>query len=172
MTFSDAEKTAMRQALDLARGGVRGANPLVGAVILDHDGAVLATGYHRGAGTPHAEADALANAAAVGRDERGATMVVTLEPCNHTGRTGPCSRAIIEAGIGRVVYAAADPNNDAAGGAAALAAAGVDTSGGLLVDASRELNHRWSAVPPSGGHRPGAPGRGRRRRAPSPRKVR
>ena len=62
MTVSEAEQTAMEQALDLARRGVRGANPLVGAVILNNDGAVLARGWHRGAGTPHAEADALANA--------------------------------------------------------------------------------------------------------------
>ena len=100
------ERAAMVQALELARGGVRGANPLVGAVILDGGGGVLAVGRHSGAGTPHAEADALANAAAAGLDLRGAIMVVTLEPCNHTGRTGPCTQAIIAAGIRRVVYAA------------------------------------------------------------------
>lgn len=136
----------MVQALELARGGVRGANPLVGAVILDSEGAVLASGRHRGAGTPHAEADALANAAAAGTDVRGATMVVTLEPCNHTGRTGPCSKAILAAGLRRVVYAAADTTSDAAGGAAALAAAGVETEGGLMAGESRELNHRWNAA--------------------------
>ena len=146
LAFTAAENAAMAQALDLALRGVRGANPLVGAVILDNDGAVLATGWHRGAGTPHAEADALANAAAAGLDVQGATMVVSLEPCNHTGRTGPCSRAIIGAGISRVVYAAADTTDDAAGGAAALAAAGVDAAGGLMAEASRELNHRWSAA--------------------------
>jgi len=144
--FNAAENAAMAQALDLALRGVRGANPLVGAVILDNDGAALATGWHRGAGTPHAEADALANAAAAGLDARGATMVVTLEPCNHTGLTGPCTQAIIAAGISRVVYAAPDLNHDAAGGAAALAAAGVDTASGLMAEASRELNHRWSAA--------------------------
>ena len=84
---SAAERSAMALALDLARNGIRGANPLVGAVILDAAGAVLSSGFHRGAGTAHAEADALANAAAQGADVTGATMVVTLEPCNHTGRT-------------------------------------------------------------------------------------
>ena len=152
MTFTDAELAAMDQALQLARRGVRGANPLVGAVILSPAGEVLATGFHRGAGTAHAEADALASAAAAGADVRGATMVVTLEPCNHTGRTGPCSQAILRAGIARVVYAAADTNDDAAGGAAALAAGGVAVEGGLLADESRELNHRWAAAVAA--HRP------------------
>ncbi|MSR97401.1 bifunctional diaminohydroxyphosphoribosylaminopyrimidine deaminase/5-amino-6-(5-phosphoribosylamino)uracil reductase RibD [Arthrobacter sp. BL-252-APC-1A] len=146
MAFSDAEHTAMEQALQLACRGVRGANPLVGAVILGPSGDVLATGWHRGAGTPHAEADALASAAAAGTDVRGATMVVTLEPCHHTGRTGPCSQAILRAGLARVVYGAADTNDDAAGGAAALAAAGIDAEGGLLAGASRELNHRWAVA--------------------------
>ncbi|MER1995822.1 MAG: bifunctional diaminohydroxyphosphoribosylaminopyrimidine deaminase/5-amino-6-(5-phosphoribosylamino)uracil reductase RibD [Arthrobacter sp.] len=152
MPFSAAEQRAMEQALQLARGGVRGANPLVGAVILAPSGEVLASGFHRGAGTPHAEADALAAAAAAGIEVRGATMVVTLEPCNHTGRTGPCSQAVLEAGIARVVYAAADTNDDAAGGAAALAAAGVAVEGGLLAEESRELNRRWAAA--AAAHRP------------------
>ncbi|MET4061049.1 diaminohydroxyphosphoribosylaminopyrimidine deaminase/5-amino-6-(5-phosphoribosylamino)uracil reductase [Arthrobacter sp. UYP6] len=140
---STAEHSAMLHALDLARQGVRGANPLVGAVILDSAQKVLSTGFHRGATTPHAEADALANAAAHGVDVTGATMVVTLEPCNHTGRTGPCSQAIINAGVSRVVYAAADSTAEAAGGAEALAAAGVEVDGGLMAAESAELNHRW-----------------------------
>lgn len=143
MTGQTAETDAMVLALDLARRGVRGANPLVGAVILGPDGQVLGHGYHRGAGTPHAEADALAAAAAAGVDVAGATMVVTLEPCNHTGRTGPCSQAILNAGISRLVFAAADPTAEAAGGAAMLAAAGLETAGGLLAADSEELNHRW-----------------------------
>lgn len=138
------ETEAMTLALALARRGVRGANPLVGAVILDPAGEILSHGYHRGAGTPHAEADALAAAASAGTDVTGATMVVTLEPCNHTGRTGPCSQAILNAGISRVVYAAADSTAEAAGGAATLQAAGVDTDGGLMAAESAELNHRWS----------------------------
>ncbi len=150
--YSAAERVAMEQALQLARRGVRGANPLVGAVILSPAGGVLGTGFHRGAGTPHAEADALAAAAAAGVDVRGATMVVTLEPCNHTGRTGPCAQAILRAGIARVGYAAADTTDDAAGGAATLTDAGVDTAGGLLAEASRDLNHRWAAAVAA--HRP------------------
>lgn len=146
MAFSAAEHSAMARALQLARQGIRGANPLVGAVILAPPGDVLAAGYHRGAGTAHAEADALANAAAAGTDVRGATMVVTLEPCNHVGRTGPCSQAILTAGIARVVYAAGDTSDDAAGGAAALAGGGVDVEGGLMAEESLELNHRWAAA--------------------------
>ena len=144
--FTPGEVSAMDRALDLAARGVRGANPLVGAVILDADGATLATGYHRGAGTPHAEADALANARAAGADVSGATMVVTLEPCNHTGRTGPCSQAIINAGLGRVVFAVGDPNDAAAGGAAALRAAGIDVASGLGAGPAAELNARWTAA--------------------------
>ena len=140
------ELAAMTLALDLARRGVRGANPLVGAVILGPAGQVLSSGHHRGAGTPHAEADALAAAAEHGLDVAGATMVVTLEPCNHTGRTAPCAQAILAAGIGRVVYAAEDINHSAAGGAATLAAAGVETEGGLLAAEAHGLNHRWEAA--------------------------
>ena len=141
--MTGTEAGAMALALDLARQGVRGANPLVGAVLLDPHGAVLSRGFHRGAGTPHAEADALANAQADGVDVTGATMVVTLEPCNHSGRTPPCSRAIINSGISRVVYAASDSTNEAAGGAAALAAAGVAVHGGVMASEATRLNHRW-----------------------------
>ncbi|MDK1327532.1 bifunctional diaminohydroxyphosphoribosylaminopyrimidine deaminase/5-amino-6-(5-phosphoribosylamino)uracil reductase RibD [Arthrobacter sp. zg-Y1143] len=144
--FTAGEVAAMDEALDLAARGVRGANPLVGAVILDADGATLATGYHRGAGTPHAEADALANARAARADVTGATMVVTLEPCNHTGRTGPCSQAIIDAGLRRVVFAAPDTSDAAAGGAEALRAAGIEVASGLGAGAAAELNERWIAA--------------------------
>ncbi|MDK1361118.1 bifunctional diaminohydroxyphosphoribosylaminopyrimidine deaminase/5-amino-6-(5-phosphoribosylamino)uracil reductase RibD [Arthrobacter sp. zg-Y1219] len=133
----------MIRALELARRGIRGANPLVGALILDPAGQVLSSGFHRGAGSPHAEAAALAAAEAAGIDVIGATMVVTLEPCNHTGRTGPCSQAIEKAGIARVVYAAADSTAEAGGGAAALSAAGVEAEGGLMAAEAAELNHRW-----------------------------
>ncbi|WP_422936597.1 bifunctional diaminohydroxyphosphoribosylaminopyrimidine deaminase/5-amino-6-(5-phosphoribosylamino)uracil reductase RibD [Sinomonas sp. P47F7] len=137
----------MREALALAVLGVRGANPLVGAVAVGRDGEILATGYHRGAGTAHAEADAIANATRAGIDLAGATMFVTLEPCNHTGRTGPCAQAIIRAGVGRVVYAIDDPHRAAAGGAGTLRAAGVQVESGLLSDDAVELNERWlSAV--------------------------
>jgi diaminohydroxyphosphoribosylaminopyrimidine deaminase/5-amino-6-(5-phosphoribosylamino)uracil reductase len=110
-------------------------------VLLDEHGATVAVGHHRGAGTPHAEADALAHA---GDRARGATAVVTLEPCNHHGRTGPCAQALVEAGVRRVVFAQADPNPAAAGGAETLAAAGIEVEPGLLVDEARALNRVWT----------------------------
>ncbi|MBC2959820.1 bifunctional diaminohydroxyphosphoribosylaminopyrimidine deaminase/5-amino-6-(5-phosphoribosylamino)uracil reductase RibD [Nocardioides deserti] len=133
----------MRRALALAAspGVPLGPNPRVGCVLLADDGTTVAEGYHRGAGTAHAEADALAQA---GERARGTTAVVTLEPCNHTGRTGPCARALVEAGVRRVVYAAADTNPVAVGGAQTLRAAGVDVEAGLLADESRALNRTWT----------------------------
>lgn len=133
----------MEAALDAALLGPRGANPLVGAVVVGPDGRQLVTGYHRGAGTAHAEADAIAQAAMKGLDLAGSTMVVTLEPCNHCGRTGPCAQAIIDAGIASVVYAVDDPHDPAAGGAATLRAAGVSVRSGLSARAAFELNRRW-----------------------------
>ncbi|WP_427017282.1 bifunctional diaminohydroxyphosphoribosylaminopyrimidine deaminase/5-amino-6-(5-phosphoribosylamino)uracil reductase RibD [Pseudarthrobacter sp. P1] len=146
--FAPAETAAMEQALALAARGVRGANPLVGAVVVDADGGIAATGYHRGAGTPHAEADALAALRAAGglKDPAGATIFVTLEPCNHHGRTGPCAQAILDAGIGRVVYAVDDPHLPAAGGAGRLRGAGVQVRAGLLGGPAEELNRRWFAA--------------------------
>ncbi|MFF7730086.1 bifunctional diaminohydroxyphosphoribosylaminopyrimidine deaminase/5-amino-6-(5-phosphoribosylamino)uracil reductase RibD [Streptomyces sp. NPDC008001] len=139
------EADAMRRAIALAARalGATSPNPVVGCVLLDPQGAVLGEGWHRRAGGPHAEAEALAAASAAGHDVRGATAVVTLEPCNHTGRTGPCAQALISAGIGRVVYAVADPTDAATGGAATLAAAGVDTEGGLLADEAAAGNTAW-----------------------------
>jgi diaminohydroxyphosphoribosylaminopyrimidine deaminase/5-amino-6-(5-phosphoribosylamino)uracil reductase len=138
----DPEVQAMRRALELAaEGPAVGDHARVGAVVLSPEGAVLAEGYHRGAGTPHAEVDALSHlppgAAA------GTTLVVTLEPCNHTGRTGPCSVAIIEAGVRRVVYAIDDPDPKAHGGAAHLRDAGVDVVSGVLADEAEEFLERW-----------------------------
>jgi diaminohydroxyphosphoribosylaminopyrimidine deaminase/5-amino-6-(5-phosphoribosylamino)uracil reductase len=140
--FSAAEERAMRRALDLAAtpGLPLGPNPRVGCVLLDPDGEVVAEGHHRGAGTAHAEVDALRHA---GQRARGTTAVVTLEPCNHTGRTGPCARALVEAGVARVVFAQADPNALAAGGAATLRAAGVEVDSGLLAQDARRLNRAW-----------------------------
>jgi diaminohydroxyphosphoribosylaminopyrimidine deaminase/5-amino-6-(5-phosphoribosylamino)uracil reductase len=142
MTVPSPGEAAMRRALELAAlGPLGGPNPQVGCVILDADGRPIAEGYHRGAGTPHAEVDALhslpAGAAA------GATAVVTLEPCNHTGRTGPCSVALIEAGVTRVVFALRDPYDHASGGAERLRAAGVEVEEGLLADEAAALNERW-----------------------------
>ncbi|UVJ41562.1 bifunctional diaminohydroxyphosphoribosylaminopyrimidine deaminase/5-amino-6-(5-phosphoribosylamino)uracil reductase RibD [Arthrobacter sp. CJ23] len=133
----------MDAALQAALGGPRGANPLVGAVVLGPDGRQLVSGFHRGAGTPHAEADAITQARIQGINLEGTTMVVTLEPCNHAGRTGPCSQAIIDAGIARVVYAVDDPHDPAAGGARTLAAAGVDVASGLAAAQATELNREW-----------------------------
>lgn len=141
--FSAAESAAMQAALAAAAQGPRGANPLVGAVVVGPDGTLLATGYHRGAGTAHAEADAIAQATAAGLDLRGAAIVVTLEPCNHCGRTGPCAQAIIDAGITDVIYAVDDPHDPAAGGALTLRAAGVRVRSGLAADAALDLNRRW-----------------------------
>lgn len=141
MAASDAEHRAMLHAIDLAGRGPRGVNPQVGAVILSPAGTVLAEGWHRGAGTAHAEVDALS--ALPAHDARGATAVVTLEPCNHTGRTGPCAQALIDAGIARVVYALDDPTPLAGGGAARLRAAGVEVEGGVETDAARALLHSW-----------------------------
>ena len=137
---------AMGLALDKARKGVRGANPLVGAVIVDATGQLLATGWHRGAGSPHAEADALAKAREAGINVRGARMYVTLEPCNHTGRTGPCSVAIAKAGIAEVVYAYADTTEDAAGGATYLRSQGITVRSGVLENEAYALNARWFAA--------------------------
>lgn len=141
---TDAELTALRRAFELARRGpAHGPNPRVGAVLLRPDGTTIGEGWHRGAGTPHAEVAALADAAAQGHDTRGATAVVTLEPCNHTGRTGPCSVALLAAGVARVVASVADPNPVAAGGAQRLRAGGVDVVLGVLEDEGRALLGPW-----------------------------
>lgn len=141
MAFSEAEQRAMARALELARRGPRSRNPQVGAVLLSPSGEVLAEGWHRGAGTPHAEVDALSHLA--GDAARGATAVVTLEPCNHTGRTGPCAEALIAAGVARVVFALPDPGDVEGGGGERLRAAGVDVASGLLADEARALLEPW-----------------------------
>ncbi|WP_082474097.1 bifunctional diaminohydroxyphosphoribosylaminopyrimidine deaminase/5-amino-6-(5-phosphoribosylamino)uracil reductase RibD [Curtobacterium sp. Leaf261] len=132
----------MRRAFTLAAEGPRvGDHARVGAVILAPDGTVLAEGHHRGAGTPHAEVDALMDLPAGGA--AGATAVVTLEPCNHHGRTGPCSLALVEAGIARVVYAIDDPNDTVHGGGDRLRDAGVEVVSGLLADEAEAFLERW-----------------------------
>ncbi|MFJ6653124.1 bifunctional diaminohydroxyphosphoribosylaminopyrimidine deaminase/5-amino-6-(5-phosphoribosylamino)uracil reductase RibD [Microbacterium sp. NPDC091313] len=138
------ERDAMRHALELARLGPRGANPQVGAILLAPDGSVIAEGWHHGAGTPHAEVDALSKVSADAA--RGATAIVTLEPCNHTGRTGPCAVALLEAGVARVVYALDDPTPLAGGGAERLRDGGVSVEGGVLADDARALLHDWLTV--------------------------
>jgi diaminohydroxyphosphoribosylaminopyrimidine deaminase/5-amino-6-(5-phosphoribosylamino)uracil reductase len=138
---TSAEVAAMHRALELAAlGPGYGPNPRVGCVVLDAAGAVVGEGYHRGAGTAHAEVDALD---AAGPRARGGTAVVTLEPCNHTGRTGPCTHALLAAGVSRVVIAATDPNPEAAGGADLLRGAGVQVEQGVLARDGRRLIRRW-----------------------------
>jgi diaminohydroxyphosphoribosylaminopyrimidine deaminase/5-amino-6-(5-phosphoribosylamino)uracil reductase len=134
MEFSEAERHAMRRALELAAtpGVPLGPNPRVGCVLLDAEGAEVAEGYHRGAGTAHAEVAALVEA---GSAARGTTAVVT---------TGPCTEALIEAGVARVVFAQPDPNELASGGEASLRAAGVDVAFGLLEREARALNRAWT----------------------------
>ncbi|WP_248241326.1 bifunctional diaminohydroxyphosphoribosylaminopyrimidine deaminase/5-amino-6-(5-phosphoribosylamino)uracil reductase RibD [Microbacterium kunmingense] len=144
MTVRDVERDAMRRALALAVNGPVGYNPQVGAVILSPDGRILAEGWHRGAGTPHAEVDALSHLSP--EQARGATAVVTLEPCNHTGRTGPCAQALLAAGISRVLYAVDDPGVVSAGGADTLRAAGVEVEADVLGDEGRELLASWLTV--------------------------
>lgn len=144
MAVNEAERRAMSRALELATLGPRGVNPQVGGVILSPAGEVLAEGWHRGAGTPHAEVDALSRLAPGAA--RGGTAVITLEPCNHTGRTGPCALALIDAGIARVVYALDDPGAVSGGGAERLRAAGVDVETGEQVDAARAVVEGWLTV--------------------------
>lgn len=132
------DEAAMRRALDLAAHGraTVSPNPMVGCVVVA-DGQIVGEGFHERAGGPHAEVVALA---AAGKRARGATAYVTLEPCDHTGRTGPCTTALLEAGVARVVMATADPNPVAAGGASTLRAAGVTVDVGLLGAEARRQN--------------------------------
>jgi diaminohydroxyphosphoribosylaminopyrimidine deaminase/5-amino-6-(5-phosphoribosylamino)uracil reductase len=128
-----AELDAMRRAVALSASalGTTSPNPPVGAVVLDAAGAVIGEGWTRPPGGPHAEVVALQQA---GGRARGGTAVVTLEPCRHTGRTGPCTSALVEAGVARVVVACSDPTSEAGGGADVLRASGVDVETGVLAD--------------------------------------
>jgi diaminohydroxyphosphoribosylaminopyrimidine deaminase/5-amino-6-(5-phosphoribosylamino)uracil reductase len=134
----------MRRALDLAwRGWGRVApNPLVGAVVLQN-GVVVAEGFHAEFGGPHAEVNALR---AAGEQARGATLVVTLEPCAHQGKTPPCTDAIRAAGIRRVVAAVRDPDPDARGGIEVLQRAGIEISVGLLAEEAAAVNAAFLAT--------------------------
>lgn len=132
----------MARAVGLAAlgRGTTSPNPVVGCVILDPAGAVAGEGYHAYQGGPHAEAAALTDA---GERARGGTAYVTLEPCDHTGSTGPCTEALLAAGIARVVYAVADPNPVAAGGAQRLRDHGVTVEEGLLAAEAERVNAEW-----------------------------
>ncbi len=172
----------MQRALELARRGigVTSPNPAVGCVILDNAGEYAGEGWHEYDLVDHAEVVALRRAVEHAGDRvRGGTAYVTLEPCNHTGRTGPCTQALIQAGIARVVAATKDPNLSVAGqGMERLAAARVIAELGVCEAEARRLNEgfaRWSQHrrplvlmkvamtldgrigPPPGLHRPGSP---------------
>ena len=134
----DDDIAVMRRALAIAAQGEGRVepNPMVGAVIVDKKRRLISEGYHERFGGPHAEINALKQA---GENAQGATLVVTLEPCNHYGKTPPCSRAVIDAGIKRVVVAVEDPSPQAGGGIAELRAAGVSVEVGLCGDEAAQL---------------------------------
>jgi diaminohydroxyphosphoribosylaminopyrimidine deaminase / 5-amino-6-(5-phosphoribosylamino)uracil reductase len=138
------DRDMMTRAFALAERGLftTTPNPRVGCVIA-RAGLVLGEGWHERAGEAHAEVRALEDARARGNDVRGATVYVTLEPCNHQGRTPPCSAALLAGGIKRLVAAMSDPDPKAAGGADRLKAAGVTVEVGLFEEAARELNVGW-----------------------------
>ncbi len=148
MAFSGEDERWMRRALALAARahGRTAPNPMVGCVLV-RGGRLVGEGYHHRAGLPHAEVEALRDA---GAHARGATAYVTLEPCNHTGRTGPCSEALIAAGVARVVAAMRDENPRVAGGGARrLGKARIPVEIGLLGDEARALNAgflKWAAT--------------------------
>lgn len=138
----------MREAVGVSQGGFPAPNPHVGCVIGQGD-KIVGKGFHDFAGGPHAEINALIEA---GDLARGGTAYVTMEPCNHHGRTGPCTKALIEAGISRVVYLIADPNSRAKGGAERLREAGIEVEGpgwsldvdnAHVVDLARSYNEVW-----------------------------
>src|SRR4029078_7924367 len=134
------DEALMRRALELAERGRYSVspNPMVGCVIA-RDGAVLAEGWHQRAGEPHAEIEALNRC----DDARGATVVVTLEPCAHHGRTGRCVDALIAAGVKRVGVAMRDPHDVAGGGVEKLRERGIDVTEGVLDDAAKRLNEKF-----------------------------
>ncbi len=140
------DRQLMARALfHAARGqGRTTPNPMVGAVVTDAQGIVVSHGWHARAGEPHAEVNALDDA---GARARGGTLYVTLEPCHHTGRTGPCTRRIIEAGIGRVVAAMMDPDERVSGrGFEVLRSSGIRVESGLLEPEARRLNQAFISV--------------------------
>jgi diaminohydroxyphosphoribosylaminopyrimidine deaminase/5-amino-6-(5-phosphoribosylamino)uracil reductase len=149
MLNPQAYDAAMHRALVLAENGPAwGVNPQVGAVILDSKNRVIGEGWHRGSGTAHAEVAALEAAlnASGGKLPSGCTAVVTLEPCNHTGKTGPCAQALIAAGIDRVVYGSTDPGQSSAGGAETLRNAGIETYANFMVEQADELIRPWATA--------------------------
>ena len=143
MPFSPQDSSHMAQALALAEQAmfITSPNPRVGCVITSPDGCVLGQGHTQAAGQAHAEVMAMRDAQAAGHGLHGATAYVSLEPCSHHGRTGPCCDALINAGIARVVASLADPNPQVAGqGLAKLRAAGIQVELGLMAAQSQALN--------------------------------
>jgi diaminohydroxyphosphoribosylaminopyrimidine deaminase/5-amino-6-(5-phosphoribosylamino)uracil reductase len=138
----EPDAAMMRRAIELAERGLGSTspNPIVGCVIVGVDGTVVGEGFHARAGGPHAEVVAIRDADGLAR---GATAYVTLEPCRHTGRTPPCTQALIDAGVSRVVFAVEDPDPLAGHGAADLRAAGVVVEAGLLRDDAASSNAAW-----------------------------
>jgi diaminohydroxyphosphoribosylaminopyrimidine deaminase/5-amino-6-(5-phosphoribosylamino)uracil reductase len=130
----------LKRANELARLGLglTGSNPIVGAVIVNPTGEIIGEGFHKSG--PHAEVVALEQAADLAK---GATLYVTLEPCNHQGKTGPCTEAIIKAGIAKVVYAVRDPNLLASGGAKTLSTAGIEVELNSEVTEITHNNRAW-----------------------------
>jgi diaminohydroxyphosphoribosylaminopyrimidine deaminase/5-amino-6-(5-phosphoribosylamino)uracil reductase len=144
--FNNDDQRFMAAAVELARKGwgFTSPNPCVGAVLVKA-GRVIGRGWHRQAGKPHAEVEAFRDALRLGNDVRGATLYVTLEPCSTTGRTPPCTAAIVAAKLKRVVVAAKDPNPGHAGrGLGMLRRAGVKVESGLLADESSRLNEAFN----------------------------
>lgn len=137
------DRLYMARAVDLSLSGLGRTfpNPIVGAVLVSSSGEVIGEGFH--AGGEHAEIRALMDCSARHSDPKGATMYVTLEPCNHFGRTPPCTQALKDAGISRVVFALKDPNPIAQGGAMDLLEAGVEVSTGCMESEARESNRSW-----------------------------
>jgi diaminohydroxyphosphoribosylaminopyrimidine deaminase/5-amino-6-(5-phosphoribosylamino)uracil reductase len=142
---SALELDAMRRAITLSAFGLgtTSPNPPVGCVVLDIDGHLVGEGYHERKGEPHAETQALA---AASDRAHGGSAIVTLEPCNHLGRTPPCRQALIEAGVSRVVISVIDPTSRGEGGAAALRNAGIDVEVGVLDDETRLVLAPWLAA--------------------------
>ncbi len=139
---SPAELAAMRRAIALSAAGLgtTSPNPPVGCVLLDPQARIVGEGYHERKGEAHAEAQALA---AAGPLAAGATAVVTLEPCNHQGRTPPCRQALIDAGVRRAVVAVIDPTSRGEGGVAALRRAGAEVETGVLGAEARIVLGGW-----------------------------
>jgi diaminohydroxyphosphoribosylaminopyrimidine deaminase/5-amino-6-(5-phosphoribosylamino)uracil reductase len=134
----------MRRAFALAKKGpLVNENPRVGCVLVTEDGTIVAEGFHRGAGHDHAEVDALTMLRAKGIPSAGLTAVVSLEPCRHEGRTPPCAKALVEAGIARVVYSVSDPGGESANGSQYLRDHGVEVIGGVLADEGVDVVRHW-----------------------------